>query len=223
MKHKKTSKIIANVCLNAFDEYYEMSGGDCWVNKTPEYWYSVAIAKVLFKFSRGVTLENSVKEIRDTANVGGKRGTPKQAWRMKGKTDVALWKRAEPSNDDYWYPKAIIEVKRAWGWDAKTHGKDIDRICASLSETGKSSDHHGSIKYGMFVVVTDVASKDTKKETKDALRNKFEQLNGNIKEYLGDKSKSFRCKTVMKAGKIYENEGMPGIFIFTILLNERAP
>lgn len=213
----EVTKTILNASIKALNNYFQMTKGWCWVRYTPEYWYTVAIAKALSTNTKYVViLENSVAEIREYAN-NGKRGSPLKDYRIKGRADIVLW------NGDY-LPEAILEIKKGWNWDKRKMGPDLDRITASLRETGKKSETKGSIKSGFFIFITDKCGKN-RKDVRNKLNNCYSALQVQIGDYLKSKG-SFKCVSDKKFCKYFDNDpfggeiikSQAGVFVFKITL-----
>ena len=176
---------ILNSAISAFDEYYAITDKDCWVEHTPEYWYTTKISIGINKLTDFVPiLETPVKEFREHANA--KVGRPSKANRITGKADITLW-----LNQEDWIPEAIVEVKKSWGWAKNTLGEDIDRICASLKETKK-------IESGYLIVMTDAGgtNEDAAKGVIESLKAKLEtDIQSHLSNTYNDVSmKSYKLK-----------------------------
>ncbi len=198
---------IMTSAISAFDQYYEMSDGDCWVNQTPEYWYTSMIAKALNEKldDRNIIMENSVAEIRYNANKRTK-GAATKSYRTKGRADISLWTKK-------WKPRTVIEVKKGWSWDKTRFGPDIGRILASLKETGRAS-KVGTIENGYFVVITD--ARDSANETAEDQIKRFKvQAKCKIEEFCKKTGSNFKIKGYFKLGKIVvEVESRMAVLVF---------
>ena len=203
----KFTTTILNSGIKAFEDHYEMTNGGCWLYYTPEYWYTVAMAKALNKIPNyNVSIETAVGEVRKHAN-RGKIGAPSKAYRSGGRADIVIWK-----NDIE--PRAIVEIKKGWSWDKKLFGPDLNRLTASLLDTGKKS-KTGTIKHGFFVVVTD-ADGETRQDAKTHIINLRNTLKTKIKSYMEDKGK-FECESRFRIGNSESpDEPTPGILVFRI-------
>ncbi|MDB2438874.1 hypothetical protein N9W89_09175 [Hellea sp.] len=185
----EVTKKILKASRSAFELYYEMSDGECWVKQTPEYWYTTSIAKTLHRHykkyynklekSAYVLLENSVSDIRSHSNTT-KRGRPHHDLRSAGRADISIWIE-EP--DQWWYPVSVIEVKTR-GESVSTFKADVNRIKRLLREAGKKSGL-GTVENGYYVVITDIGNVSDKRSAKTKLKARHNKLHAKIQQHVG--------------------------------------
>lgn len=213
VKQQEFGQTISIGAIRAFQEHYQMTDGD-WIYQTPEYWYTSSIAKFLSLAHYVVSLEASAGDIREIANKGTP-GRPSRHYRTNGKVDLTVW---GIDDDEEYYPDALIEIKRAWSWDAENHGKDITRLTSALRETGKASGK-GSISFGIFLIMTDVCG-DSEQSTKKIVKKRFRSFDNHIRNFLGNDKSEFFVDSAFQYGNYYAgDESMPAVFTFRISLD----
>ena len=201
-------KAINKSAIKAFANHYEITDGD-WLLNTPEYWYtshvSLGIKNALPKFS--VYIENSISEFRHYS--GPKLGRPTKRL-QSGKADITIWKYW---NEDKWEPKTIIEIKRAWNWDKKLLGGDVDRLRGALLETKK-------IKTAFFVIMSD--EEDKKISAQEILKNRCKHLGDEIQKYLDKDDYPIRVERFCKISKYYdEDKSRAAVFTYKLSVDNR--
>ena len=192
---------IERSAIKAFYSYYEMTDGE-WILYTPEYWYTSHIAlgikKKLPKFS--VYLENDVSEIRSSS--GPKLGRPSKRL-SRGRADVSIWKYI--ASNDTWKARSSIEVKRAWNWDAKTLGDDIDRLAGFINET--------SLTNVYFVILSDEENK--KNSAKKLLKKRCKDFHDKIQIHIDKQNLKIRADRSYKISKKLD-ESRAAVFVYTL-------
>ena len=206
--------------IKAFENYYEMTEEDCWVYHTPEYWYTTNIAIGLRKRFRkrfSVFLEESVTDFRSGA-VKGRGGRPSKNYRSSGRSDITLWKYWVGKDD--WEAKSLIEVKRAWSWGKDTLGKDLDRLCATLLETGRKL-KGGSVDCAFLTIVTD-ANGDDRSAAKAKIKKTHSNLDKKVNTYVGKKHSNLVAESSIKFSSFYEDaSSLAAVIVFRIFIDGR--
>ena len=200
-----------------------MTERDSWVYHTPEYWYTTHIASSIRKAhpNLSVFLEHNVGDFRSYA--GSRAGRPSGNYRTSGRADITLWKHWKTKNEnEAWDAKGIIEVKKAWGWTAKNHGEDINRLCASLLESGKKSNFtQGKVDVALFVIITDEADKENQ-SAKVQLKKRCFYLEEKIQNYINSKNYAVTVRSKYKLSKYFEEEtSMAAAFVFDLTVDKR--
>lgn len=137
----------------AFSNYRKLSGG-YWLGHAPESFIQSEIARSLGKLSPlFITLEDTVDSILRDAGADLRGAKPRNS--ATGRIDVILW-WADGT------PRILIEVKKAWNYDAIT--KDATRLKQLLNRGG-------TWKNGIIAVYTDARNPKM-------IENRFEQLAG---------------------------------------------
>ena len=207
--------------IKAFEKYYEMTEDHCWVFYTPEYWYTTNIAMDLRKSFRtrlSIFLEESVTDFRSGA-VRGQGGRPSKGYRSNGRADITLWKYWK-TREDCWEAKSLVEIKKAWSWGKDTLGKDLDRLCATLLETGKKL-RGGSVDCAFLTVITD-ASGETKSIAKQKITKLNENLDDKVNSYIKSKNTKLRSESFIKFSSYYEeDESIAAVIVFKISVDMR--
>ena len=185
MTQDSLSSTILDSAISAFQEYTEMTDGDCGVAHTPEYWYTTKIGtgikKVLSDYA--VILECPLEEFNEYSETNP--GRPFKKARVNGRADITLWNH---KNGDDWKAHCIIEVKKGWGWKKGEMGNDVTRICDSIKR-------NTNVNIGYFVVLTD-AEVDDNKSTENPIMSKLEEPNS-IKHKIIDKAKHYGLSVTM--------------------------
>ena len=190
---KNIEQKISGAVLTAFDEYHRMTDGHGgWINSTPEYWYTVAIARRLYnsgatKKTNYVTLENPVSEILDWAKEClNPSDLIYEKLRPTGQVDILLWNQ---KGKKFWKPRAIVEVKVHCGGETVSK-LDVDRILSGLVMMGKKV-QSGTLKAGYFVLLSDAKrTSQSKKDVKEELTRRFNEVVKNIKKQSDNFSES---------------------------------
>jgi len=218
------TKTIHRSAIKSFKDYYEITNGEGWIWNTPEYWYSARIAGAIGKdFSPKLTpfLEGSVSDFRSYA-VTGKRGRPQKKYRSNGRADIALWTYWKTNQD--WTARALIEVKKGWSFNKKTHGADLDRLGASLKGTSRKSGQ-GTVEAGFFVFMTDDWG-NTEKEVRGKLDARAQDMNNKIQTYMDENFGKIRSSYSRKFSRFYSEDrslagSLAACYVFELNVDER--
>ena len=188
-------KTILSSSIKAFQQYYNMTEGT-WLYFTPEYWYTTQVAISLKKKIPELCffIENSIAEVRQYAAKGSGRPSKRLG---TGRTDISVWKYWKTKED--YTPKCIIEVKRAWAWNSQTMLPDIDRLCASITETNET------ITNAYFLVLSDEEERASK-SAKTSLNERCVTIHSNIDHHIKIKNLPIRVDSKIKLSKYYEED-----------------
>ncbi len=214
------TQTIHRSAIKSFKDYYKITNGEGWIWNTPEYWYSARIAEAIGKnFSPKLTplLEGSVSDFRSYAATG-KKGRPQKKYRSNGRADITLWTYWKTEKE--WTARAIIEVKKGWGFIKGPHGSDLNRIGASLKGTSRKSGQ-GTVEAGFFVFMTDDWG-NTEKEVRGKLDAKAKDMNNKIQLYMDENFGKIRSSYSRKFSPFYsEDSSLAACFVFELNVDER--